>query len=183
MRVARAIGRRAASGRRGRRRGVGDPGGCERLPLGHQRRRRWYQGVRSAHGPQKAAEFPRIARTRAPASVLPSLAMAQGLDSAKFPVLVVDDEKDNLDAFRFNSARASSCCWRAAARKRSPWRAVARRRGHRHRCAHAEDDRPRAARRRRPRAPPRRDRHHRHRVHRRRRADRSDQPGAASTAT
>src|SRR3954469_3430106 len=33
-------------------------------------------------------------------------AMAQGLDLAKFPVLVVDDESDNLDAFRFNFGRA-----------------------------------------------------------------------------
>ncbi len=31
--------------------------------------------------------------------------MAQGLDLAKFPVLVVDDESDNLDAFRFNFGR------------------------------------------------------------------------------
>src|SRR3954465_15442372 len=33
-------------------------------------------------------------------------AMAQGLDLAKFPVLVVDDESDNLDAFRFNFGRS-----------------------------------------------------------------------------
>ena len=31
--------------------------------------------------------------------------MAQGLDLAKYPVLVVDDESDNLDAFRFNFGR------------------------------------------------------------------------------
>jgi len=32
--------------------------------------------------------------------------MAQGLDLAKYPVLVVDDEADNLDAFRFNFGRS-----------------------------------------------------------------------------
>src|SRR5262245_38257059 len=32
--------------------------------------------------------------------------MAQGLDLAKYPVLVVDDETDNLDAFRFNFGRS-----------------------------------------------------------------------------
>src|SRR5687768_3394620 len=32
--------------------------------------------------------------------------MAQGLDLAKHPVLVVDDESDNLDAFRFNFGRS-----------------------------------------------------------------------------
>src|SRR5881392_4383070 len=32
--------------------------------------------------------------------------MAQGLDLAKYPVLVVDDESDNLDAFRFNFGRS-----------------------------------------------------------------------------
>jgi DNA-binding NtrC family response regulator len=31
--------------------------------------------------------------------------MSQGLDLAKYPVLVVDDESDNLDAFRFNFGR------------------------------------------------------------------------------
>src|SRR5450432_4604196 len=31
--------------------------------------------------------------------------MSQGLDLGKFPVLVVDDESDNLDAFRFNFGR------------------------------------------------------------------------------
>jgi Nif-specific regulatory protein len=31
--------------------------------------------------------------------------MAQGLELARFPVLVVDDEPDNLDAFRFNFGR------------------------------------------------------------------------------
>ncbi|HEX3902886.1 MAG TPA: sigma-54 dependent transcriptional regulator [Polyangia bacterium] len=31
--------------------------------------------------------------------------MSQGLDLTKFPVLVVDDESDNLDAFRFNFGR------------------------------------------------------------------------------
>ncbi len=31
--------------------------------------------------------------------------MPQGLDLAKYPVLVVDDESDNLDAFRFNFGR------------------------------------------------------------------------------
>ena len=31
--------------------------------------------------------------------------MAQGADLAKYPVLVVDDESDNLDAFRFNFGR------------------------------------------------------------------------------
>src|SRR6185437_10953881 len=31
--------------------------------------------------------------------------MAQGLDLGKYPVLVVDDESDNLDAFRFNFGR------------------------------------------------------------------------------
>jgi Nif-specific regulatory protein len=31
--------------------------------------------------------------------------MAQGLELAKYPVLVVDDEPDNLDAFRFNFGR------------------------------------------------------------------------------
>ena len=32
--------------------------------------------------------------------------MSQGLDLAKHPVLVVDDESDNLDAFRFNFGRS-----------------------------------------------------------------------------
>jgi len=32
--------------------------------------------------------------------------MAQALELSKFPVLVVDDESDNLDAFRFNFGRA-----------------------------------------------------------------------------
>ena len=32
--------------------------------------------------------------------------MAQGLELAKYPVLVVDDESDNLDAFRFNFGRS-----------------------------------------------------------------------------
>ena len=32
--------------------------------------------------------------------------MSQGLDLAKYPVLVVDDESDNLDAFRFNFGRS-----------------------------------------------------------------------------
>ena len=32
--------------------------------------------------------------------------MAQGLDLSKYPVLVVDDESDNLDAFRFNFGRS-----------------------------------------------------------------------------
>src|ERR1700690_422890 len=32
--------------------------------------------------------------------------MSQGLDLGKYPVLVVDDESDNLDAFRFNFGRA-----------------------------------------------------------------------------
>src|SRR4051794_627412 len=32
--------------------------------------------------------------------------MAQGADLAKYPVLVVDDESDNLDAFRFNFGRS-----------------------------------------------------------------------------
>ena len=31
--------------------------------------------------------------------------MAQGLDLAKYPILVFDDETDNLDAFRFNFGR------------------------------------------------------------------------------
>ena len=37
---------------------------------------------------------------------LPMSTTAQGLDLAKFPVLVVDDESDNLDAFRFNFGRS-----------------------------------------------------------------------------
>ena len=32
--------------------------------------------------------------------------MSQGLELAKYPVLVVDDESDNLDAFRFNFGRS-----------------------------------------------------------------------------
>jgi Nif-specific regulatory protein len=34
--------------------------------------------------------------------------MAAGIDLAKFPVLVVDDEQDNLDAFRFNYGKTFS---------------------------------------------------------------------------
>ena len=48
--------------------------------------------------------------------------MAPGLDLAKFPVLVVDDEPDNLDAFRFNFGKTFNCSWPAAARRRWRWR-------------------------------------------------------------
>ena len=50
--------------------------------------------------------------------------MAQGLDLAKYPVLVVDDESDNLDAFRFNFGRSFKLLLAAAARRR--WRSRGR---------------------------------------------------------
>src|SRR5580698_1111677 len=37
---------------------------------------------------------------------VPMSTTSQGLDLAKYPVLVVDDESDNLDAFRFNFGRS-----------------------------------------------------------------------------
>ena len=36
--------------------------------------------------------------------------MAQGLELAKYPILVVDDEQDNLDAFRFNFGQDVRAC-------------------------------------------------------------------------
>ena len=103
--------------------------------------------------------------------------MAQGLDLAKFPVLVVDDESDNLDAFRFNFGRAFKLLLAGSGEEALALARRARRGGDRHRPADAQDDRPRPAEGG-ARAPPRRGRHHRHRLHRRRRAHRVHQPGA-----
>ena len=101
--------------------------------------------------------------------------MSQGLDrsSAKYPVLVVDDESDNLDAFRFNFGRSFELLWPGAAKKRGAGTRGGRG-GDGHRPADAADDRPRSAEGG-ARAPPRRSRQHRDRVHRRRRPDRGDQ--------
>jgi two-component system response regulator AtoC len=73
--------------------------------------------------------------------------------SESFDVLVVDDEEDNLDAFRFAFRSPSRSTTRSAAGR--PRRCSTRldAGGHRQRPAHAEDERHRAARRAKERRP------------------------------
>ena len=54
-----------------------------------------------------------------------------------FPVLVVDDEPDNLDAFRFNFKRVFQIHTAGSGDEALALLQRARRRGHRHRPAHA----------------------------------------------
>ncbi len=113
--------------------------------------------------------------TRACATVV--VMAQQGLDLAKYPVLVVDDESDNLDAFRFNFGRSFKLLLAssgeealALARSEDVAAIVTDQRMPKMTGPGSAEGRPRGA--------PRRGRHHRHRVHRRRRADRGDQPRA-----
>ena len=97
------------------------------------------------------------------------------LDVKRYPILVVDDEQDNLDAFRFNFRKTFDILTATSGRRGAPDPRREAGRGRRHRPAHAEDDRRRAAARG-PRAHAGNRRHHLDRVHRRRRADRGHQP-------
>ncbi len=58
------------------------------------------------HGGKAGSYQGSAAQRKKPAPGYANRRMPPGLDLAKFPVLVVDDESDNLDAFRFNFGRS-----------------------------------------------------------------------------
>ena len=67
------------------------------------------------------------------------------LDVKRYPILVVDDEQDNLDAFRFNFRKTFDILTATSGAEALQILDEQGRRGRRHRPAHAEDDRRRAA--------------------------------------